>query len=278
MGKVWDALEIPWFALEGTGSLFAKVLEFWPSVLFLFVLGMGFMALRWMAMHIPFVIIEMYEVFKVLFGIVKIAWDGISLAVRIVTLGAIRLPYMNPFAERDKFFGGNFIDEVKDSGTVCKEFNSWERVFSFYAGQATGGSLCPFLRYISPVPWLSDVFDPLLGWLTLNPDPEGENCQSNGDDWLCAVLGTGFLVLELLLPIMIVCLVISSYKRLILELLFIAFDALEFIFRVVFIKLIRGAYRDLAHFRCHASEFFKKRAHWRRRRWGRSAVPKASSM
>jgi hypothetical protein len=273
MGKVWDALEIPWFALEGTGSLFAKVLEFWPSVLFLFVLGWGFMALRWMAMNIPFVVILMYEDIKVFFDIFATVYDVVAKVVN--TFGG-NLKLLKPWPSQDKFFGGNFIDEVNAAGTTCQNFSNWESVFSFYAGQATGGSLCPFLRYISPVPWLTDVFEPLLGWLTLNPDPEGENCQSNGDDWLCAILGTGFLVLELLVPILIVCLVFTSYKRLLLEIVYIAFDAVEFILRVVFIKLIRGAYRDFEHFRCHASDFFTKRAHWRRRRWGRSAVPRAS--
>jgi hypothetical protein len=273
MGKVWDALEIPWFALEGTGSLFTKVLEFWPSVLFLFVFGWGFMALRWIAMNIPFLLILWYESIKIFFDIFATVYDVVA---RVVNIFGGNLKLLKPWPSQDKFFGGNFIDEVNDAGTTCQNFSNWESVFSFYAGQATGGSLCPFLRYISPVPWLTDVFEPLLGWLTLNPDPEGENCKSNGDDWLCAILGTGFLVLELLVPILIVCLVFTSYKRLLLEIVYIAFDAVEFILRVVFIKLIRGAYRDFEHFRCHASDFFTKRAHWRRRRWGRSAVPKAS--
>jgi hypothetical protein len=272
MGEVWDALELPWFALEGTGSLFFKLLEFWPSLLFLFVFGWACNALRWIAMNMPVIFILMYEAIKIFFDIFATVYDAVAGFLDIFGAG---LKPLKMWPSQDEFFGGNFIDEVNDAPRVCRNFSSWEPVFSFYMGQATGGSICPFLRYISPVPWLTDVFQPLLGWLTLDADPEGNNCKSSGDDWLCAFLGTGFVVLELLIPLLIGCLVFTSYKSLIMEVLYISVDAVEFILRTIFIDLLRNTFRDFESFRCHASRFFTRRAQYRRQRRGAAARVKS---
>ncbi len=263
---ILEALELPVKFVEGTVSLLFKLFELWPSFLFLLALAYGFLALRWLAINAPVVVIAIFETLSVIFGVIKIAWDIIGGVVTVVTLGIAQLPFLNPFPDQNSFFGGNWINEVNDAKNVCGAFDDWQSVFAFYMGQLTGSTLCPFLRYLTPVPWLYGIFDPLLGWLTLNPDPGGNNCRSNGDDWLCALLGTGFLILELLVPVFLGGIIFSSYRSFLSEIFWFAMDVLLFVFRDLIERVFQEPYRDFEEVKAHAHSFFVRRTHARRRR------------
>ena len=56
---------------------------------------------------------------------------------------------------------------------------------------------CPVVRATYPVPWMWRASNALLGWTTNDADPRGGNCQiAVQDDWLCAALGSGFVIAE----------------------------------------------------------------------------------
>lgn len=266
MGVVWKALALPAKAVEGTISLAAKLMELWPSFLFLYGAAYVFIILRWLCVHAPVVVELIFAVLRDVVVAVRLGWAIIAGVVDIVTFGFAHLNVVNPFPSKHSFFGGDWIDEVNDVGTDCQKFVDWQEVFGFYMGQATGKTLCAFLRFISPVPWLYDVFDPLLGWLTLDPNPQGNNCSDSSEDWLCAVLGTGYLILQLLIPVYLGILVFTSYRAMLTELFMLTLDALEFTYRLVFVKLLREGYTDFQDFVNHFTVFFTKRALQRRKR------------
>ena len=56
---------------------------------------------------------------------------------------------------------------------------------------------CPVVRATYPVPWMWRASNALLGWTTNDANPRGGNCQIVvQDDWLCAALGSGFIIAE----------------------------------------------------------------------------------
>lgn len=73
--------------------------------------------------------------------------------------------------------------------------------------------ICPIIRATWPIPWLWDVTNAVLGWASYDATPDGAwvpggdpgNCERpDSTDWFCAGLGTGFVMVELLVPIVLV--------------------------------------------------------------------------
>lgn len=76
--------------------------------------------------------------------------------------------------------------------------------------QLLSPSFCPALRYLWPVPWLYNIVYPVLGWASEDPTPVtgGNNCQApRTTDWVCVGFGSGYLVLEVLVPLLVFILV-----------------------------------------------------------------------
>ncbi|MBN19828.1 MAG: hypothetical protein CL678_00975 [Bdellovibrionaceae bacterium] len=74
--------------------------------------------------------------------------------------------------------------------------------------------ICPVVRFTYPLPWLWSSTNWLLGWMTYGATPPGapglcidctvQNCNvdSTGmNDTLCITLGTGYILLEIVLPL-----------------------------------------------------------------------------
>ena len=67
----------------------------------------------------------------------------------------------------------------------------------------------PRITLYLPVRWLYDAAYAVLGWASPDPTPAGfdgeNNCAEDPLDfsWVCAAVGTGYIILEVLLPIFI---------------------------------------------------------------------------
>ncbi|MGB0547712.1 MAG: hypothetical protein ACPGR8_01145 [Limisphaerales bacterium] len=71
-------------------------------------------------------------------------------------------------------------------------------------------SVCPLLRYLWPVGWAFTASDALLGWVSVDPTPiaGGGNCEMPPDShWICVGFGSGYLVLEIFVPLMVLLLI-----------------------------------------------------------------------
>ena len=74
-------------------------------------------------------------------------------------------------------------------------------------------SICPVIRATWPIPWLWDSTNAVLGWASYDATPIGAwtpggdpgNCQTpDSTDWFCAGLGSGFVLVELLVPLALI--------------------------------------------------------------------------
>ena len=155
------------------------------------------------------------------------------------------VPHLDP-----KKLWGSWLEEVRDIPTECAKYTDWQEVVAFFLGQLTKNNVCVFLRYLEPVPWLFNLFDGLLGWMTLDPNPDGGNCTTEDVDWLCAILGLGFVIIYLIIPILLAAIIIKSYKPVIVMVLSWAWHFIEFVVHLVFFRLLRGAvqsFEDVLH-------------------------------
>lgn len=95
-----------------------------------------------------------------------------------------------------------------EAPVVCARYDS---VFDIIAGSfrlAVGKPLCETLRYLYPVPWLYDLASGTLGWASLDPAPLPDrtqsNCEGDPDEIVfCMGLGSGYVLLEFLVPVVI---------------------------------------------------------------------------
>ena len=71
-------------------------------------------------------------------------------------------------------------------------------------------SVCPVLRYLWPVEWAYTGADAVLGWVSTDPTPiaGGNNCAMPPDThWICVGFGSGYLLLEVFVPLMALLLI-----------------------------------------------------------------------
>lgn len=260
---VLQALELPLLVVEGTFDFVFKLLETWPMYLTLLGVAYFFIGLRWLAMNATPIFVIIVAALTVFYEAFAGVYDAVA---GVVDFFGGHMPILDPFLAEEEFFGGPWYKDAVNAKTLCAPFDDWQSVFGFYMGQATSVTLCPFLRYLTPVPWLYDLFDNLLGWLTLDPAPEGNNCEINDGDWFCAVLSSGALVLNLLVPLLLGAQIFNSYRKVIKEILLFIFDIIEFVVRFLFEKLLRGTVRDLGSEYENLKRFFVHRLRVRRSR------------
>lgn len=94
---------------------------------------------------------------------------------------------------------------------VCQRYGSVGTVLGGIIVAASGNAVCPILRYLYPIAWLNPIATATIGWMATGPDPEGNNCAPEPDDEatiaFCLGLGAGYIILEVLLPLLLVAIV-----------------------------------------------------------------------
>lgn len=108
-----------------------------------------------------------------------------------------------------------FLSEIPP---ICTKYNSIAPIFQFVVRYNVHKYTCPAVRYMYPLTWLYDASASILSWTYYGSaapfvDVAGENCELVTDsaaDYICVGLGTGYIILELLLPIFLVYMIITK--------------------------------------------------------------------
>ncbi|MBN19780.1 MAG: hypothetical protein CL678_00730 [Bdellovibrionaceae bacterium] len=96
----------------------------------------------------------------------------------------------------------------------CRRYTNIGYTLSKATRAQTNSLLCPLVRITYPVPWMWKTTNALFGWGIVNAVPQGTyipdgfdgNCELRQapPDWLCIGLSSGYLIGEILLPLLIV--------------------------------------------------------------------------
>lgn len=66
--------------------------------------------------------------------------------------------------------------------------------------------VCPVIRFFYPIDWAYAGMEAVMGWMSEDPTPiaGGGNCNPGPDVyWICVGFGSGYLVLELFMPLLV---------------------------------------------------------------------------
>ena len=89
-------------------------------------------------------------------------------------------------------------------------------IFAKVARTLIGPSLCPVLRYLYPIKPAFDAAMWMFGWASADPTPLGyageNNCKDSPEDlsWVCAAIGVGYVILEVVFPLIVVLIALES--------------------------------------------------------------------
>lgn len=143
-----------------------------------------------------------------------------------------------------------FWDFMATSKTTCAEFSTGLEELQVMPKLILSPFICPILQHVRPVGWLHDFFWYTLAWGTweqgiertyeapwakavthqdmTNGVANNRKCEPPPNALFCFILGFGFLVVEIMVPVMILMLVIKPLKDAVGAILGIAISILYY--------------------------------------------------
>ena len=194
--------------------------------------------------------------FSAEFAIISIAWHFIHDAVKFVDPFS-DFPVLGgpPKFKLYKITPHQMSKAIKEFAVTCAPYDSVSSILGRSFQVFLGPVVCPILRYVYPVPWLYNTLHFLVGWMSPDPTPAGfdgeNNCKDDPSDfsWPCAAVGVGYIVFEVLLPLLILFILVET---LLLPSLRFVYTVIDFHFYLggiatdVAIKLVKGVDRKIA--------------------------------
>ena len=135
--------------------------------------------------------------------------------------------------ERPKMIPG-FWDFMATSKTTCAEFSTGLEELQVMPKLILSPFICPIMHHVRPVKWLYDMFWYTLGWATWEQGIErtyeapwaqavthqtmtqginnNRKCEPPPNALFCFILGFGFLVVEIIVPLLVLMLGIKPLK------------------------------------------------------------------
>ena len=143
-----------------------------------------------------------------------------------------------------------FWDFMATSKTTCAEFSTGLEELQVMPKLILSPFICPILQHVRPVGWLHDFFWYTLAWGTweqgiertyeapwakavthqdmTNGVANNRKCEPPPNALFCFILGFGFLIVEIMVPVMILMLVIKPLKDAVGAILGIAISVLYY--------------------------------------------------
>jgi hypothetical protein len=167
-------------------------------------------AIRFFDAFLPLILIYT----KVTHDIMHIVVEALNDATRLLGIHTILFNLLDivvTYVKIPTFSEQAVARFLLDVETTCPAYDSAGTIFYTVVRDGLHSFSCPLVRYYYPIPWLFDTLTVLLGWTyhgSAAPfvDRDQANCQHNAmetPDAVCVVLGTGFFIVEVLVPMAI---------------------------------------------------------------------------
>ena len=129
-------------------------------------------------------------------------------------------------------------DWLRSVPEECEPFNSASKILDGLVRDNVSPSVCPAMRKLYVVDWLYPWLWPIVDglWLSYDPTPlyigNENNCVApqNPPRWECLLLGIGYVILEILLPLLLIAIMWRAFGR---ELVSVVYDILKIAFRLI---------------------------------------------
>lgn len=157
-------------------------------------------------------------------------WRKLAATMEIVSLATGHGDLVSQWVE--------FIDpsDIKQFFTnvpiECAPYDNINSIMTGIFQSFAGSAVCPVLRYVYPVQPLFDTSNFLFGWMSFDPDPLGNNCKPFEPEELpgCFVLGLGYVIIEVLVPIILIALLLPLIKSLVKTVWVVLVVSVTFVF------------------------------------------------
>lgn len=101
---------------------------------------------------------------------------------------------------------------VKNATIMCSDVNNVWEAMQDLVKETVSPALCPVLRAAYPLKTPNTTVQFLLGWASFDPNPLGGNCAgSKGAEIICVILDSGYIIMELLAPLIVLALVMKYF-------------------------------------------------------------------
>lgn len=146
-------------------------------------------------------------------GTVDMVYVGVQVIFDVISLLSGHKPHMHlPTWHKNLIDPSEVVSLTHELSYRCSAYDTFDRVILSTSRSFGSPFVCPLLRHTYPSRTLYSSMEPLFGWLSYDPKPApfGGNCEApygTSTDVACVAFGSGYIVLELLLPLYIVLLV-----------------------------------------------------------------------
>jgi len=194
--------------LAGGGLLMTRVVFFWTA--------------PFMLRHAPIIVGYLNDIVITALDVVI---DAVVLAINVLRSAD---PFYHggdiPWADLAKVSVAEFEAALREAMQTCVKVDSLGTMWSFAVTPTVSGAACPLVRAAYPVADRIGLdMSPLNGVVTYDPRPDGNNCAPQGEFagssapvGLCIGLASGYVVIEVVLPLLIgglFCLACASAIR-----------------------------------------------------------------
>lgn len=214
-------------------SVFGGILLLVPfswGLIQLLVAGLAMLVMRAFVIFISPFIARNAVMFTDLINIILLVIDTVVYAIRVwvviimdIIFEVEKLLHLT-HKKKGPTIGEEKHTEPLDPTSVRKRFNEISRECPKYNGipqisdhitkQTLSEYVCPVIRAASPLDWVGDATETVLGPFSYDATPlPGErghtheiNCEGPEDQdvaWSCVILGSGYVVIEILIPLLI---------------------------------------------------------------------------
>lgn len=177
--------------------------------------------LPWMAKHWRLMTVATNAIittFDQLQVVVDVIIDAIKLSILLLTDGKHPKHLAMNFKKLPFVDGRAVHDDLVDLARTCTAHTSGREIMEFVLKDALNPYVCPLVRSLQPTV-LDEVSRVPTAWLTysVKPDDGVRGCtapqQDTTADWICVGLGTGYVLIEIFIPVILCALLAYHFIR-----------------------------------------------------------------
>lgn len=193
-----------------------------PVFIILAMVGFGMIMLRdFIIVTSPFIASHAKEIqilVNITLKLLEVVMIELGVLINVVMSAIAALSGSSSRFEKPTFVdisvnSDDIVTFTTEMSTTCSTYDNLDMIVLQTTKSMMSPFVCPIIRETYPVQEIWRIAVTLFGWMSFDsaPYPFGGDCQQSGNvDFLCVGFGTGYVVIELLIPAYLLILVLST--------------------------------------------------------------------